>query len=208
MSTPKKPKKTYAYVRISTTKQKLHRQLDYFQELGIKRENIYVDTVSGKNFERPAYRKLFRKLQEGDTLYVKELDRFGRNKQEIKEELKRLRDKKIRVKITNIPTTMHDFGDDDWILDMVNNILIEVLAAVAEQERITNHKRQAEGIKAAKSRGVHMGRPSITLPENFPYYYECWKNKTLTNAEILEALQVDYVKFSTYVRSYRNHQDK
>ena len=195
----------YGYIRISDVTQKIHRQMDFMKELGIAEDHIFIDKQSGKNFERPAYKRLMRKLKSGDTLYIKELDRLGRNKEEIKEELNKLRSKQIRVKITNIPTTMHDFGEDDWILDMVNNILIEVLAAVAEQERITNHQRQAEGIAAARARGVHLGRPVLQLPDNFPYYYDCWKNNTMTRAEILETLQIDSVKFYSYIRSYRNH---
>lgn len=195
----------YGYIRISDATQKIHRQMDFMKELGIAEDHIFIDKQSGKNFERPAYKRLMRKLKPGDTLYIKELDRLGRNKEEIKEELNKLRSKQIRVKITNIPTTMHDFGEDDWILDMVNNILIEVLAAVAEQERITNHQRQAEGIAAARARGVHLGRPVLQLPDNFPYYYDCWKNNTMTRAEILETLQIDSVKFYSYIRSYRNH---
>lgn len=195
----------YGYIRISDATQKINRQLDFMKDLGIDEDHIFTDKQSGKDFKRPAYRRLFRKLNPGDTLYIKELDRLGRNKEEIKEELNKLRSKKIHVRITNIPTTMHDFGEDDWILDMVNNILIEVLAAVAEQERITNHQRQAEGIAAARARGVHLGRPVMQLPDNFEYYYKCWETKTMTRAEILNALQINAPKWMSYCRSYRNH---
>ena len=195
----------YAYIRISDATQKIWRQLDFMKKLGIDKENIFIDKQSGKDFKRPAYKKLMRRLKPGDTLYIKELDRLGRNKEEIKEELNKLRSKQIRVKITNIPTTMHDFGEDDWILDMVNNIMIEVLAAVAEQERITNHQRQAEGIAAARARGVHMGRPVLKLPDNFEYYYNCWEEKTMSRAEIMDILQIDAAKWNSYCRSHRNH---
>lgn len=134
------------------------------------------------------------------------MDRLGRNKSEIKEELNRLQKKKVHVRIANIPTTMHDFGEDDWILDMVNNILIEVLAAVAEQERLTNHQRQAEGIAAAKSRGVKFGRPAACLPDNFEYYYNAWINKQISVSEVLSQLNIDTVKWKTWVRSYRHRQ--
>lgn len=193
----------YGYVRISDKSQKTHRQMDFMQELNIPIANIFIDKMSGKNFERPEYRKLYRKLKAGDTLYIKELDRLGRNKTEIKEELNKLHNKKVRVRITNIPTTMHDFGEDDWILDMVNNILVEVLSAFAEQERLTNHQRQAEGIASAKARGVKFGRPFLQLPDNFSYYYEAWENKKLSVKEITECLNIDRVKFYSYVRSYR-----
>lgn len=198
----------YCYIRVSEKKQKIDRQVDFFTGYEIPKENIFVDKQSGKDFNRPAYKKLFRKLKPGDTLYIKELDRLGRNKDEIKSELSRLQNKKVHVRIANIPTTMQDFGEADWVLDMVNNILVEVLAAVAEQERIMNHKRQAEGIAAAKSRGVHMGRPIIELPENFAYYHDQWRSKKMKRAEILEALNIDAIKFYTYARSYENHLKK
>ena len=199
---------TYGYVRISDSSQKIHRQMDFMESLNIPPCNIFIDRQSGKNFNRPAYKKLCRRLQSGDTLYIKELDRLGRNKVEIKEELSKLRKKKIRIKITNIPTTMHDYGEDDWILDMVNNILVEVLAAVAEQERAANHQRQAEGIAAAKARGVHMGRPYLQLPDNFAYYYKKWEKKEMPRVDILNELNIDMVKFQSYVRSYRKQLEK
>lgn len=200
------PNQKYAYVRISDSSQKVHRQIDYMKELGITDACIYIDKQSGKDFDRPSYKRLVRKLKAGDTLYIKELDRLGRNKSEIKEELNRLQKKKVHVRIANIPTTMHDFGEDDWILDMVNNILIEVLAAVAEQERLTNHQRQAEGIAAAKSRGVKFGRPAACLPDNFEYYYKAWSNKQISVSEVLSQLNIDIVKWKTWVRSYRHRQ--
>lgn len=198
----------YAYVRISDSSQKVYRQIDFMKHLGINDNNIYVDKQSGKDFERPSYKRLLRKLKAGDTLYVKELDRLGRNKTEIKEELNRLRKKKVHIRITNIPTTMHDFGEDDWILDMVNNILIEVLAAVAEQERITNHQRQSEGIIAAKARGVKFGRPAASLPDDFEYYYTAWLSKEMSVSDITAQLDIDVVKWKTWVRSWRNRQSE
>ncbi len=200
--------KTYGYIRISSSHQKIDRQIDFMKTLNIPKRNIYVDRKSGKDFDRPSYKKLMRKLKGGDILYIKELDRLGRNKIEIKNELTKLRNKRVRVRITNIPTTMHDYGEDDWILDMVNNILIEVLAAMAEHERILNHQRQSEGIAAAHSRGVHMGRPYLQLPENFTYYYNAWKKKELKRADILEILNIDMVKFQSYVRSYQKQLEK
>lgn len=200
------PNQKYAYVRISDSSQKVHRQIDYMKKLGITDACIYIDKQSGKDFDRPSYKRLVRKLKAGDTLFIKELDRLGRNKSEIKEELNRLQKKKVHVRIANIPTTMHDFGEDDWILDMVNNILIEVLAAVAEQERLTNHQRQAEGIAAAKSRGVKFGRPAACLPDNFEYYYNAWSNKQISVSEVLSQLNIDTVKWKTWVRSYRHRQ--
>lgn len=208
LTTPTSNCNIYGYVRISSSHQKIDRQIDFMRSLNIPKRNIYIDKKSGKDFNRPSYQKLYRKLQAGDTLYIKELDRLGRNKIEIKNELTKLRKKRIRVRITNIPTTMHDYGDDDWILDMVNNILIEVLSAIAEHERILNHQRQSEGIAAAHSRGVHMGRPYLQLPDNFTFYYNAWKKKELKRADILNILNIDMVKFQSYVRSYQKQLER
>ena len=192
----------YGYVRISDSSQKIDRQIDFMKDLGIHESNIYIDRQSGKDFTRPAYKRLCRKLKSGDTLYIKELDRLGRNKEEIKEELNKFRQKNIKVRITNIPTTMVDFGEQDWILEMVNNIMVEVLSAIAEQERITNHQRQAEGIAAARARGVHLGRPYLILPDNFEQIYHQWKAGKLKRHEVLDILQITKEKLYSYERSY------
>ncbi len=198
----------YGYVRISDPSQKIDRQIDFMKKLGIPEPNIFIDRQSGKNFTRPAYKKMCRKLKAGDTLYVKELDRLGRNKDEIKEELSKFRNKKVKVRITNIPTTMVDFGEQDWILDMVNNIMVEVLSAIAEQERITNHQRQAEGIAAARARGVHLGRPYLVLPDNFEEIYHQWKAGNLKRREVLDILQITKEKLYSYERSYLKRLEK
>ena len=106
-------------------------------------------------------------LRQGDTLVVKELDRLGRNKAKIREELEWFRAEGIRVKILNVPTTLLDCEGQDWVLDMVSNILIEVMASVAEEERVKIHRRQEEGIAVAKAKGVRFGRPSIAKPDNY-----------------------------------------
>lgn len=198
----------YGYVRISDPSQKIDRQIDFMRQLGIDEKNIFIDKQSGKDFTRPAYKRMCRKLKPGDTLYVKELDRLGRNKDEIKEELNKFRNKKVKVRITNIPTTMLDFGKEDWLLDMVNNIMVEVLAAIAEQERITNHQRQAEGIAAARARGVHLGRPYMELPENFESIYIKWQSGELKRYEVLNILGVTKEKLYSYKRSYLKRQEK
>ena len=200
----KKEAKVYGYVRISDATQKIHRQMDYMKELGIPERNIFIDRQSGKDFNRPEYQRMVKKLKHGDTLYVKELDRLGRNKEEIKDELDRFKKKGVRVKITNIPTTMEDFHADDLIASTVNNIIIEVLAAIAEQERITTRKLQAEGIAAAKARGIHFGRDFLKLPSDFPIIYEKWVKKEMTRREVLDYYDIDTVKFSSMVRSYRH----
>jgi DNA invertase Pin-like site-specific DNA recombinase len=157
----------YAYLRVSSTDQNLDRQLEavknYRPEL--EDENIFADKQTGKNFEREEYQKLKSILKKGDELIIKELDRLGRNKDAVKDEMKWFKDNGVTVRILDVPSTLIDFQGQDWIADMVNNIIIEVLAAMAEQERIKIKKRQKEGIAIAKAKGVRFGRPKKELPE-------------------------------------------
>ena len=160
--------KEFGYARVSTARQHEDRQVQALLEYGIEERNIIVDKESGKDFDRLGYLSLKEKwLRRGDTLVVKELDRLGRNKAKIREELEWFRAEGIRVKILNVPTTLLDCEGQDWVLDMVSNILIEVMASVAEEERVKIHRRQEEGIAVAKAKGVRFGRPSIAKPDNY-----------------------------------------
>ena len=160
--------KEFGYARVSTARQHEDRQVQALLDYGIEERNIVVDKESGKDFNRLGYLSLKEKwLRRGDTLVVKELDRLGRNKAKIREELEWFRAEGIRVKILNVPTTLLDCEGQDWVLDMVSNILIEVMASVAEEERVKIHRRQEEGIAVAKAKGVVFGRPSIAKPANY-----------------------------------------
>lgn len=160
--------KVFGYARVSTVHQHGDRQVEALLAYGVPERNILVDKESGKDFNRVGYISLKENLlRPGDTLVIKELDRLGRNKAAVKNELQDLKAKGIRVKILNVPTTLIDCGDQDWVLDMVSNILIEVMASIAEEERIKIHRRQEEGIAAAKSKGVKFGRPAVKLPNDF-----------------------------------------
>lgn len=145
----------YAYVRVSSKEQNLARQLMALHKYGIEDRNIIQEKASGKDFNRPNYAVLRNALlREGDTLVITSLDRLSRNKADIKAELEYYKQKKIRVKILDLPTTLVDLPDgQDWVFDMVNNVLLEVLASLAEQERRTIRQRQAEGIAAAHAKG-------------------------------------------------------
>ena len=143
----------FGYIRVSSKDQNPERQFEAIKEFEkeIKDENIYLDKQTGKDFNREKYQELKLILREGDTLIVKELDRLGRNKEMIKDELSFLKNEGIRVKILNIPTTLMDLPEENaWVIEMVNNILIEVLGAIAEDERNKIIERQAEGITIAK----------------------------------------------------------
>ena len=175
----------YGYMRVSTKEQNLDRQMKSLVDFGVPVENIKSDKESGKDFNRDNYQLLRNEiLREGDTLVIKELDRLGRNKDMLKKELDYFKSKGVRVKILNIPTTLMDIDKgQEWIIDMINNIIIEVLGAVAEEERNKIKFRQAEGIAAARRRGVVFGRPKITLPESFIESEKLYKSGKLTVTE-------------------------
>ena len=158
--------RTYYYARVSTKEQNLDRQLDAFYALGAQERDIITDKESGKDLDRAGYKALKNAmLRRGDTLIVKSLDRLSRNKYDIKNELQYFKENGIRLKVIDLPTTMMDLPQgQEWVFDMVNNILIEVLGTIAEQERETIRKRQAEGIEAAKKKGKKLGRPALTFP--------------------------------------------
>ena len=196
--------RTYYYARVSTKDQNLDRQLDIFKNLGADDRDIIVDKESGKSLDRPGYQALKTTiLREGDTLIVKSLDRLSRNKLDIRNELQYFKDNGIRVKIIDLPTTMMDLPDDqEWIFEMVNNILIEVLGTIAEQERLTIHQRQAEGIAAAKARGKHLGRPKLKYPDNWEEIYATWKSGKITAVEAFKTLGMNKGSFYKMVKNY------
>ncbi|MCI8956710.1 MAG: recombinase family protein, partial [Eubacterium sp.] len=152
---------------------------------------------SGKNLERSGYQALKNTmLRGGDTLIVKSLDRLSRNKTDIKNELQYFKDNNIRLKVIDLPTTMMDLPKgQEWVFDMVNNILIEVLGTIAEQERATIRKRQREGIDAAKAKGRHLGRPKLELPENYDGVMAKWRAKDITARQAMSMLGVSKSSF-------------
>lgn len=171
----------YAYIRVSTKDQNLQRQINAVKEYRpeLLDKNIYSDKQSGKNFDRAKYSELKTVLREGDELIVKELDRLGRNKDEIKRELSWFKEHKVIVRILNVPTTLIDYQGQEWIFDMVNNILIEVMGAIAEEEREKILVRQKEGLaampvvngkKVSAKTGRPIGKQEIAVPD-FPKYF-------------------------------------
>lgn len=164
----------YGYVRVSTKEQNLDRQVSVVEKYK-PLDEIFADKQSGKDFERPEYQRLKYIVSAGDEVVIKELDRLGRNKDAIKEEIQWFKDEGVRLRILDVPTTLLDFGEQDWIGDMLNNILIEVLGAVAQNEREEIRRRQREGIdamiydkngKRVSSRtGRPMGRGLFHIPK-------------------------------------------
>ena len=179
--------RVYGYARVSTKEQNLDRQLDALAGQGIAERDIITDKESGKDLERKGYRLLKDGLlRRGDTLVVKSLDRLSRSKEDIKQELEFFKANGIRLKVIDLPTTMADFPEgQEWVQDMINNILIEVLSTMAEQERLTTRRRQAEGIAAAKSRGAYLGRPRAQKPANWDEVIAQWRAGKITATEAI-----------------------
>ena len=208
--------KIVGYARVSSREQNLDRQLVALRQY-VPEDMIVTDKASGKDFNRLGYQSLkvgIGKLQKGDTLYIKSLDRFSRNKEDAKKELQYFSDLGVRVKILDIPSTMADINEgQEWILDMINNILIEVLTSIADNERLTIRSRQAEGLaampvdeksgkKKSRKTGRCIGRPPIQPPADFEEYYQKWKRKELTAVAAMKALGLKSNSFYKLVHQY------
>ncbi|HJG95570.1 MAG TPA: recombinase family protein [Romboutsia timonensis] len=195
----------YGYSRVSTKEQNLDRQLVELRKY-VDDRFIFQDKVSGKDFNRPEYQLMRKVAQKGDVIYIKSLDRLGRNKSEIKQELEYYKNEGVRIKILDIPTSMMDISEgQEWLMDMINNLLIEVLATMAEQERLNIRQRQAEGIAIAKEQGKYKGRKEIDFPENWAEVYDQWKNRKIKGNEAMEKLGL---KRNTFYRLIKKYEEK
>ena len=196
--------RVFGYARVSSTEQNLDRQLLALKEY-VTEENILVDKASGKDTDRPGYQALKGALglRAGDTLCITSLDRLSRNKNDIKAELEWFRQHKIRLKILDLPTSLVEVPEgQEWIVDMITNILVEVLASIAEQERLTIRKRQQEGIEAAKKAHKHLGRPKTVMPDSFTDVYDEWKGSKITAKQAMKKLGLTRSTFYRMVLTY------
>lgn len=196
--------RSFYYARVSTREQNLDRQLEAFKKLGAEEREIITDKESGKDLDRPGYQALKTTiLRPGDTLVIKSLDRLSRSKADIRNELQWFKDNHIRLKVIDLPTTMMDLSTgQEWIFEMVNNILIEVLGTIAEQERLTIRQRQREGIAAAKAKGKHLGRPVKALPDNWESVIALWHTGQITARE---AMRQTGLRRSTFYARVKEH---
>lgn len=199
--------KNFAYIRVSSKDQNLARQIDSLKQYVSDERDIFADKMSGKDFNRPAFQTLKNIVRAGDTIYVHEMERLGRNKQEILENLRYFKDKGVYVKILNIPTSMMNFDACDnktqkLMMDMINNIMIEVMATFAENERESIRKRQREGIDAAVKRGVKFGRPAKDYPETWAEDYAAWKAGEVTAVSLYKKYGMSCPTFYSKVKKW------
>lgn len=194
---------TYAYIRVSSKDQNEHRQLLEMRKLGIKDSHIYMDKLSGKDFNRPSYKKLvYEVLKKDDLLVVKSIDRLGRNYHEILDEWKVIT-KQIGANIRILDMPLLDTTQcRDLLGTLISDIVLQLLSFVAENERNNIHQRQAEGIAAAKLRGIRFGRPKTPVPRNFESVYKKWKNKELPIEEALKRLKLPRHTFYRMAKRY------
>ena len=193
--------KEYAYIRVSSRDQNEDRQKNAMVEYGIAPGNIYMDKQSGKDFERPGYQRLLRKLKTGDTIVIKSIDRLGRNYNEILEHWRLLtKQKQVDIIVLDMPLLNTKQGKDLTGV-VIADIVMQLLSYVAQTEREFLQQRQAEGIAAAKSRGVQFGRRRIDRPEMYPEIKKAWEAGDLTAGQAADALGVSRTTFFKWVRN-------
>ena len=185
----------YGYARVSTKEQNEQRQIVALEEFGLDRKQIFTDKQSGKDFERTNYRKLVRRLKEGDTLVVKSIDRLGRNYEEILEQWRIItKDKGAAIVVLDMPL-LDTRRNRDLTGTLIADIVLQLLSYVAQTEREFIRQRQAEGIAVAKAQGVRFGRPPLEKPEDFPAVQTAWKKKEISAREAARRLSVTHKTF-------------
>ena len=194
--------KIYGYVRVSSVDQNEDRQLICMSENKVPEKNVYIDKQSGKDFERPQYKKLVKKLQEGDLLYILSIDRLGRNYEDIQKQW-RILTKDIGIDICVIDMPLLDTRNGkDLMGTFIADLVLQILSFVAQNERENIKKRQAQGIAAAKAKGVKFGRPENPLPENFDSIIKDWEKGKLS---MTDALKLCNMSTSTFYRRRREY---
>lgn len=194
---------TYAYVRVSGADQNEDRQLLAMREKSVSDENIFTDKQSGKDFERPEYRRLLKTLKAGDLLYILSIDRLGRNYEEIQRQWRYLtKERGVDICVIDMPI-LDTRPYKDLLGTFISDLFLSVLSFVAENERDNIKKRQAEGIRAAKLRGVKFGRPGKKLPANFPDLVGQWETKKLPLKELLQRCGISEATFYRRLRAYQ-----
>ena len=194
----------YGYIRVSSMDQNEDRQMLAIREMGVTPKDIFVDKQSGQNFERPEYRRMLKKIKRGDLLYIVSIDRLGRNYEEVQSQW-RILTKEIGVDICVLDMELLDTRREKNLLGtFIADLVLQILSFVAESERNSIRKRQAEGIAAAKERGVRFGRPLLLLPENFEDTAKAWNEKRISLQQAAELCQMSV---STFYRKAKAEQE-
>ena len=195
---------TYGYIRVSTREQNEDRQQIALRKMAVPERNIFMDKQSGKDFDRPQYKKLLKKLKPNDLLYIKSIDRLGRNYEEIQNQWRTLtKEKGIDIVVLDMPLLDTRRGKD-LMGTFLSDIVLQVLSFVAENERTSIRQRQAEGIAAAKARGVRFGRPPRPLPENYRSAYQRWKAGAITGIAAAKECGMPLSTFRYRAEIYEN----
>lgn len=192
----------YGYVRVSSKDQNENRQLDAMKDMNIPEKNVYVDKQSGKDFDRPQYNSLMKKIRENDLICILSIDRLGRDYEEIQKQWRYItKEKKVDIVVLDMPLLDTRRGKD-LMGTFLADIVLQVLSFVAETERKNIRQRQAEGIAAAKARGVKFGRPRKPLPDNFEEVFRKWSERKLSNREAAKALNMSLSGFRYRAKIY------
>lgn len=195
--------KKYGYIRVSTKEQNPERQIYAMEAENIKKQNIYIDKITGKGFDRPQYCRMLKKLKAGDIVVIKSIDRLGRNYNEILEQWRIIiKEKCADIQVIDMPLLNTNQRSDNLTGVFISDLVLQILAYVAETERTFIRQRQAEGIAVAKRKGKKFGRNKNVLPENFLEYYQKWKNKEITIRQAAEALNMNYSTFYRRCKEY------
>ncbi len=193
---------TYGYARVSTKEQKEDRQIIALQERNVPMSFIFLDKQSGKDFQRPQYKRMVKTMQKGDLLYIMSIDRLGRNYEEIQNQW-RILTKEIGIDICVIDMPLLDTRNGkDFLGSFIADLVLQILSFVAESERINTKQRQQQGIAAAKAKGVKFGRPEVAVPDDFPKLVRNWKCKKLSSDELLQRCHMSQSTFYRKLRKY------
>ncbi len=192
----------YGYVRVSSRDQNEDRQMIAMRACDVPEKNIYIDKLSGKDFNRPQYKKMVRKMKKGDVMYLKSIDRLGRNYEEIIEQWQYLsKTKGIDIVVIDMPLLDTRRGKD-ILGTFLSDIVLQVLSFAAQNERENIKQRQAEGIAAAKQRGVRFGRPEHAIPDDFMQFRRKWKHHEITAKQAADQLGITRNSFYYYAKKY------
>ena len=195
----------YGYVRVSSKDQNIARQMAAMHEVGIDDKHIYIDKFSGKDFKRPYYKRMVKRLKAGDLLYIKSIDRLGRNYDEIIEQWRFLtKVKDVDIKVIDFPLLNTKSPVNGITGKFISDLVLQILSYVAQIERENIRQRQAEGIREAKAKGVRFGRPRLAIPEEFPDILRLWMDEQISMREASRRLNTNHNTFSRWARTYLN----